>query len=71
VHRDLGDLEQAKEYFERALTNHLKKLGPDHLNVVTCHNNLGLVHRDLGDLEQAKEGHKRALTMHLCEKTRP
>jgi len=38
VYRDLGDLEQAKEYHERAITNYLKKLGPDHLDVAKCHN---------------------------------
>ena len=65
VHKDLGDLEQAKQYFERALTIYLKKLGPDHLDVAMCHNNLGTVHRVLGDLEQAKQYHERALAIYL------
>ena len=65
VHHDLGDLEQAKENYERALTFCLKKLDPDHLNVATCYNNLGNVHKTLGDLEQAKENYERALTIRL------
>ena len=54
VHSDLGDLEQAKDYHERALDINLKKLGPEHVNVATAYNNLGNVHSKLGDLEQAK-----------------
>ena len=65
VHQDLGDLEQAKQYYERALTIYLKKLGPDHLDVAMCHNNLGIVHQHLGDLEQAKQYYERALTIRL------
>ena len=64
VHHDLGDLEQAKEYYERALAICLKKLGPDHLDVAMCYNTLGSVHH-LGDLKQAKEYHERALTIYL------
>ena len=48
VHNDLGGLEQAKEYHERALSIRLKKLGPDHLKVARCYNSLGTVHHDPG-----------------------
>ena len=65
VNHDLGDLQQAKEYHERALTIRLNNLGPDHLDVAMCCNNLGSVHHHLGDLEQAKEYHERALTIYL------
>ena len=65
VSHDLGELEQAKEYHERALRIRLKKLGPDHLDVAMCYNTLGSVHYHLGDLEQAKEYHERALTIYL------
>jgi len=65
VHEDLGDLKQAKQYYERALTICLQKLGPDHVDVATCQNNLGTVHRVLGDLEQAKQHYERALTICL------
>ena len=33
VHRELGDLSQAKDYHDRALAIRLKKLGPDHVHV--------------------------------------
>ena len=65
VHRNLGDLELAKENYERALTIFLKKLDPDHPDVAMCYNNLGSVHSDLGDLEQAKENYERALIIYL------
>ena len=67
VHHDLGDLEQAKEYYELALTTHQKKLSPDQndFDVATCSNNLGAVHRDLGNLKQAKKYYGRALTFFL------
>ena len=65
VHKRLGDLQQAKEYYERALAIHLEKLGPDNLDVGTCYNNLGSVHDALGDLEKAKEYHERALAIRL------
>ena len=65
IHRDLGDLEQAKEYLQRALTIRLEKLGADHIDVATSYNNLGSIHQDLGDLEQAKEYLQRALTIRL------
>ena len=38
--RDLGDLKQAKEYFERALAIQLEKLGPHHVNVAISYDNL-------------------------------
>ena len=50
---------------ECALTNSPKKLGPDHLDVATCYNNLGLEHFALVDVEQAKEHHELALTIRL------
>ena len=65
VHKHLGDLEQAKEYHERAHTILLKKLDPDHLDVATSYNNLASVHKDLGDLKKAKEYLERALTIRL------
>ncbi|CAH3110504.1 unnamed protein product [Pocillopora meandrina] len=65
VHHHLGDLQQAKECLDRALTIYLKKLGPEHVDVAVCYNNLGTLHRALGDLQQAKECHDRALAMRL------
>ena len=67
VHHDLGDLEQAKEYHELALTTHQKKLGPDHndFDVTTCYNIMASVHHDLGNLGQAKEYMELALAIRL------
>ena len=62
---DLGDFEQGKEFYERALIIRLKKLDPGHLDVAISYNNLVNVHSDLGDLEQAKEYYERALTFRL------
>ena len=38
VHRHLGELEQAKEYYDRALAIRLKKLDPDHVDVAIVYN---------------------------------
>ena len=65
VHHSLGDLQQAKEYHNRALTIGLNKFGPEHVDVAESYNNLGSVHHDLGDLQQAKECHNCALTIRL------
>ena len=40
IYQDLGDLEQAKEYRQRALNIRLDKLGPEHIDVATNYNNL-------------------------------
>ena len=37
IHQDLGDLEQAKEYQQRALAIKLKKLGAEHVSVATSY----------------------------------
>ena len=48
-----------------ALAIHLKKLGPDDLDVATCFSNLSFVHRALGNLEQAIVCQKHALIIRL------
>ena len=65
LHRDLGDLQQAKICHDRAFAIRLKKLGPKHVDVAESYNNLGALHRDLGDLQQAKECHNRELTIRV------
>ena len=65
IHKELGDLEQAKEYQDRALAIRLKKLGPDHTDVATTYSRLGLIYLRLGDLEQAKEYQDRVLAIRL------
>ena len=61
----LGDFDQAKENHYRALKIRLRKLGPEHVGVATCYNNLGSVYQKLGDFEQAKEYHYRAINSQL------
>ena len=65
IYKHLGDLEQAKEYQQRALKIRLDKLGPEHVDVATSYNNLALKYKDLGDLAQAKEYQQRALKIRL------
>ena len=47
LHNDLGEHQQAKEYYERALSVQLKKLGPDHVEVARTYRSLGDVQRVL------------------------
>ena len=65
IYQDLGDIEQAKKYQQRALDIKVDKLGPEHVNVGTIYNNLALIYQDLGDFEQAKEYQQRALDIEL------
>ena len=51
LHHDLGDHQQAKEYYERALSIQLKKLGADHVDVARTYYNMGNLHHDLGDYQ--------------------
>ena len=65
VHEMLGDLSQAKDYYDRALEIRLKKLGPEHVDVASSYSHLGIVHVMLCDLSQAKDCHDRALAIRL------
>ncbi|MCJ7444804.1 MAG: tetratricopeptide repeat protein [Methanotrichaceae archaeon] len=56
----LGDLQEAKKCYERALKIDENVYGPDNPEVATDVNNLGLVLRDLGDLQEAKKCYERA-----------
>ena len=55
LYQALCDLEQAKEYKQRALAMQLEKLGPEHVNVAGSYHNFASIYYALGDLEQAKE----------------
>ncbi|XP_078371471.1 uncharacterized protein LOC144655131 [Oculina patagonica] len=65
VKHDRGDLQQAKEHYERTLDIRLKKLGPDHADVARSYFNIGNVQYQLGDLKQAKENFDRTLDIRL------
>ena len=62
--RTSGDLEQAKEYQQRALAIYLGKLGSEHETIATSCDSLASICRDLGDFEQAKEYQQRALEIY-------
>jgi tetratricopeptide (TPR) repeat protein len=63
VLQDLGDLEGAKEQYDRALAIGEAALGPDHPHVDIYRNNLGSVLQDLGDLAGARMQYERALAI--------
>ncbi len=65
IHSRLGDLEEAIEYYFRALNIRLQKLGPDHVDVAAIYGSLGIVQRKLGDLKQDKEYCEKALAIFL------
>ena len=62
TYKNMSDYQQAKEYYERALSIQLNKLGSDHVDVANTYHNMGTLHKDLGDHQQAKEYYERALS---------
>ena len=75
VHRELGNLgrvqhkqghlKKAGDYYDRARAIFLKKLGPDHVHVVTTYSSLSQVHRELGNLDRAEDYYHRAFVKEL------
>lgn len=65
MYRKLNTLEEAKECYNCALAIRLKKLGPEHVDVATTYNYLGIVHLMSGVPEKAKECLDRALAINL------
>ena len=61
VYDSLGEYNQAKELYEKALTIRKKIFGEDHADVATSYNNLALVYYNLKEYNQAKELHQKAL----------
>ncbi len=58
-----AELDQAKDYYERALAIDEKVYGPEHSTVATLTNNIGTILKDQGDLAWALEWAKRALAI--------
>ena len=54
TYSNVGEHQQAKEYYERALSIQLNKLGPDHVDVARTYHNMANLHKDLGEHQQAK-----------------
>ena len=65
LHRHLSDYQQAKEYFERALSIQRNTLGPDHVDVACTYHNMGNLYRNLGGNQQAMKYYERALSIKL------
>ena len=63
VHRALGDLEQAKECQEHALTIRLKTLGPDHRDVSTVQHELTQLQHMMDSISRKKRVHH---TSNVC-----
>ena len=65
LHRQMSNLNQAKDCQKRVLDVYLKKLGPKQVKVAAFFDNLGLIYRQQGDLNQGKECHERSLDICL------
>ena len=65
IHKAIGDHHQAKEYYQRALSMQLNKLGPDHVDVAKTYHNMGNLQHHLSDHQQAKQYYERALSIRL------
>ena len=61
VLQDLGEFQEARKYYERALKIDEQVYGPDHPDVARDVNNLGSVLQDLGEFQEARKCYERAL----------
>ena len=67
LHMELSNFQQAKEYYERALSLQLNTLGPDHVDVAYTYLHMGNLRCMLGDNLQAKECFEHALSIRLSK----
>ena len=67
LHGLLSDYQQAKEYYELALSIQRNTLGPDHVDVARTYHNMGNLYRNLGGNQQAMKYYERALYIKLNE----
>ena len=63
VYRNLGQYNQAKEYYENSLAIGKEIYGEHHAAVAACYHYLGNVYNDLGQYNQAKEYHEKSLAV--------
>ena len=63
VYRDLGQYNEAKEYYEKGLIIRKEIYGEKHGDVAASYNNLGIVYRNLGQYSKAKEYYEKAFTI--------
>ena len=65
IHKELWDLEKAREYQQKALEIEIDKYGGEHATVATSYSKLAIIFMELGDLGQAEEYQQRALAIEL------
>ena len=63
VYHAKGELDQDKDYYERALAIREKQLSRDHVDVARSYSNLGAVYHAKGEIDQAKDYYERALAV--------
>ena len=65
VCRNIGQDDQAKEFYKKALNIQVKLYGEEHGDVAKSYNNLGVVCSNIGQHDQAKESHEKALDIRI------
>ncbi|CAF4150510.1 unnamed protein product, partial [Didymodactylos carnosus] len=61
--RNQGDYEKALKSHEKSLEIQLISLPPNHPDIATTYNNIGLVYDNQGDYEKALKAYKKALSI--------
>ena len=65
AHYLLGEYTKSEDYCQRAIETQLNTLGPNHIDLATSYNKLGMVCYEKGELEQAKDYHQRAMDIRI------
>ena len=65
VKEDQGEYQEALEFHQKCLDIYLKSLPPNHPNLATSYNNIGLVHDKMGEYSKALEFHQKCLDIYL------
>ena len=63
MYYSLGEYNQAKDLYEKALMIRKKILGEDHADVGESYNNLAPVYSSVGEYNQAKELYEKAVLL--------
>lgn len=65
LHHALGDHQEAKKYYERALSLQLSQRFPDDVYVANTYHNMETLLYAMGNQQQAKELYERTLSIRL------
>jgi tetratricopeptide (TPR) repeat protein len=60
---DLGEYEEAIEFYEKSIAIKQQSLHPNHPDVATSYNNIGNVYQNMGDYPKALSSHEKALAI--------